>query len=107
MIEWTQRCPSHGAMLVDQSAQLFTGDINHVARANFLSMIPALLEFIVEKPLVPAKLSEANPPTPHPRSTALNMIMVREKDTFGFVIAFTDSNMANEIVFAFSLLHRL
>lgn len=48
MIEWTQRCPSHGAMLVDQSAQLFTGDINHVARANFLSMIPVVLDFIVE-----------------------------------------------------------
>lgn len=41
-------------------------------------------------------------------STALNTMMVREKDTFGFVIAFTDSNMVNdEIVFAFSLLHRL
>lgn len=40
-------------------------------------------------------------------STALNTIMVREKDKFGFVIAFTDSNMVIEIVFAFSLLHRL
>lgn len=31
------------------------GDINHVARAHLLSMIPAVLNFIVKKPVVPAK----------------------------------------------------
>lgn len=60
MIARTHGCPVPGAMLVDQSAQLFAGDINHVARAHFLSMIPTVLNFILEKPVVPAKIVQSH-----------------------------------------------
>lgn len=49
-------CSSYGAMLVDQSAQLFAADINHGARVNFLSMIPVVLDVILEKATRPCKI---------------------------------------------------